>query len=89
MDNGCSIINALALFDCRLELYMREHPDSIMIDLIPTHFMIGSTPESTRLGHPTEIDVSTQLQGLNPEYFQRKNWILLVTPMGKTFFSKF
>jgi len=32
--------------------------------------------------------VFNKLKGLKPEYFQREKWFLLLTPEGKTFFSK-
>ena len=86
-DNGCSIANALVLFVYRLESKLRKHPDSLMFELSPTNILIGSMPESTRLGNPSEIDVTNQLQGLKPEYFERKIWILFVTSVGKTFFG--
>ena len=86
--NGCSLINALCLFDQRLIKNQREDPQSIMTSLCPTHYLIGSTPEGTRLGNASEIDVTNKLEGLRAEYFELEKWGLLVTDKGREFFGK-
>ena len=87
MDNGCPVINDITLFDKRLEKVLSQHPDSLMIHMKPTHFLIGSAAESTRLGYPSEIDVTNKLEGLSADFFKVTKWNLELTDQGKQYFG--
>ena len=89
MDNGCALINSMVLFDQRLEKVLNNHPYSLMRDFKPTHFLNGSSAEATRLGYPSEIDVTNKLEGLSVDLFQVSGCGLKVTDKGKAFFGSF
>ena len=62
---------------------------SLMADLRPSHHLIGSSAEATRLGPASEIDVFRKLTGLKKELFKVDGRALLLTNMGVIFFGKF